>query len=260
MNCLKRSKKTQKKTGVRGKLNYIIFTLLFFTSLISADQKVDYPWLESLDPGKGYKQSGERLAVLDFGLNPLEKFNGKEKILLISVHGSRSGGYEWIYPLQTLDTENSATFFYRWDDSKCYSSSAKKLIFQLKKTVRSLPDAERVVIIGHSYGGVLVASLVEGWNHSLSTEIHSIAGPIGTPFSRGSCDFVPPKFIPDNLVFYQWKTQHHLDVAFKRLKNDPQNLNLENSQVTRLPETYRGRRLGHNWSISWVADELGPLN
>jgi len=30
--------------------------------------------------------------------------------------------------------------------------------------------------------------------------------------------------------------------------------------VTRLPESYRGRRLGHNWSISWVADELGPLN
>ena len=180
--------------------------------------------------------------------------------MLISVHGSRSEGYEWKYPLQNLDTENSATFFYRWDDRKCYSSSSKKLIFQLKKAVRNLPDLERLVIVGHSYGGVLVASLVEEWNHSLSTEIHSVAGPIGASFSRDSCDFVPPKFIPDKLVFYQWKTQHHLDAAFNRLKNDPQNLNLEDSQVTRLPETYRGRRLGHNWSISWVADELGPLN
>ena len=209
---------------------------------------------------QGYKKSGERLATLDLGLNPLERFNGKERVLLISVHGSRSEGYEWIYPLQTLDTENSATFFYRWDDRKCFSSSAKKLIFHLKKAVGSLPDLERLVIVGHSYGGVLVASLVEGWNHSLSTEIHSVAGPIGASFSRDSCDFVPPKFIPDNVVFYQWKTQHHLDAAFKRLKNDPQNLYLEDSQVTRLPETYRGRRLGHNWSISWVADELGPLN
>ena len=241
-------------------MNYIIFAIFFFTSLVSADEETNYPWLESLDSGKGYKKSGERLTALDLGLNPLERFSGKERVLLISVHGSRSEGYEWIYPLQTLDTENSATFFYRWDDRKCYSSSAKKLIFQLKEAVRNLPDLERLVIVGHSYGGVLVASLVEEWNHSLSTEIHSVAGPIGASFSRDSCDFVPPKFIPDKLVFYQWKTQHHLDAAFNRLKNDPQNLNLEDSQVTRLPETYRGRRLGHNWSISWVADELGPLN
>ena len=93
-------------------MNYIIFALFFFTSLVSADKKANYPWLESLDPGKGYKKSGERLATLDLGLNPLERFSGKERVLLISVHGSRSEGYEWIYPLQTLDTENSATFFY----------------------------------------------------------------------------------------------------------------------------------------------------
>ena len=241
-------------------MNYIIFALFFFTSLVSADEKANYPWLESLDPGKGYKKSGERLATLDLGLNPLERFNGKERVLLISVHGSRSEGYEWIYPLQTLDTENSATFFYRWDDRKCFSSSAKKLIFHLKKAVGSLPDLERLVIVGHSYGGVLVASLVEGWNHSLSTEIHSVAGPIGSSFSGGGCNFNPPKDIPDKLTFYQWRTQHHLDVAFRGLKNDPQNLDLIGSKVTRLPETYRGRRLGHNWSISWVADELGPLN
>ena len=180
--------------------------------------------------------------------------------MLISVHGSRSEGYEWIYPLQTLDTENSATFFYRWDDRKCYLSSAESLIFYLKEVLKSLPETEKVVIIGHSYGGVLVTSLVEGWKHSLSTEIHSVAGPIGSSFSRGGCNFNPPKDIPDKLTFYQWRTQQHLDSAFKTLENDPQNLDLIGSRVTRLPETYRGRRLGHNWSISWVADELGPLN
>ena len=230
------------------------------TSLVFAEQGQDYPWLKSLDPDKGYKQSGAQLSGLNMGLQPLEKFTGKENILLVSVHGSKSEGYEWIYPLQVLDTEKSATFFYRWDDRKCYSSSAKKLIFYLKEVLKGLPDTERVVIIGHSYGGVLVASLVEGWQHSLSTEMHSVAGPIGSPFSRGSCSFNPPKHIPDKLTFYQWRTQHHLDVAFRGLKNDPQNLDLIGSKVTRLPETYRGRRLGHNWSISWVADELGPLN
>ena len=241
-------------------MKYIVLTIIFLVPLVFADKDQDYPWLENLDPGKGHKQSGEKLSGLDLGLNPLERFNGKEKVLLVSVHGSRSEGYEWIYPLQTLDTDNSATFFYRWDDRKCYSSSAKKLIFHLREAVRGLPDTERVVIIGHSYGGVLVASLVERWKHSLSTEIHSVAGPIGSSFSGGGCNFNPPKDIPDKLTFYQWRTQHHLDVAFRGLKNDPQNLDLIGSKVTRLPETYRGRRLGHNWSISWVADELGPLN
>ena len=241
-------------------MKYIVLTIIFLVPLVFADKDQDYPWLENLDPGKGHKQSGEKLSGLDLGLNPLERFNGKEKVLLVSVHGSRSEGYEWIYPLQTLDTDNSATFFYRWDDRKCYSSSAKKLIFHLREAARGLPDTERVVIIGHSYGGVLVASLVERWKHSLSTEIHSVAGPIGSSFSRGGCNFNTPKDIPDKLTFYQWRTQHHLDVAFRGLKNDPQNLDLIGSKVTRLPETYRGRRLGHNWSISWVADELGPLN
>lgn len=241
-------------------MKYLIFTTIFFASLTLAGENKDYPWLESLDPGKGYKQSGSKLSGLDMGLKPLERFSGKEKILLVSVHGSRSEGYEWIYPLQTLDTEKSATFFYRWDDSKCHLISAKKLILNLSEAARSLPYLERVVIIGHSYGGVLVTSMIESWESALPAEIHSVAGPIGFAFSRGSCNFSPPKSIPDKLIFYQWRTQHHLDAFFKGLKKDPQNLKLKASKITRLPETYRGRRLGHNWSISWVADELGPLN
>ena len=240
-------------------MKYIIITTILLASQTFFAENKEYPWLESLDSGKGYKQSGAKLSGLDVGLNPLEKFNGNEKVLLVSVHGSRSEGYEWIYPLQTLDTEKSATFFYRWDDSKCYLSSAKKLISLLSKLDTSLPNIERLVIIGHSYGGVLVASLVGGWKHSLPTEIHSVAGPIGSSFTRGGCNFNPPKDIPYKLIFYQWRTQHHLDSAFKKLKDDPQNLDLIGSKVIRLPETYRGRRLGHNWSISWVADELGPL-
>ena len=194
-------------------MKYIVLTIIFLVPLVFADKDQDYPWLENLDAGKGFKQSGAKLSGLDLGLNPLERFNGKEKVLLVSVHGSRSEGYEWIYPLQTLDTENSATFFYRWDDRKCYLSSAESLIFYLKEVLKSLPETEKVVIIGHSYGGVLVTSLVEGWKHSLSAEIHSVAGPIGSSFSRGGCNFNPPKDIPDKLTFYQWRTQQHLDLS-----------------------------------------------
>ena len=127
-------------------MKYIVLTIIFLVPLVFADKDQDYPWLENLDPGKGYKQSGEKLSGLDLGLNPLERFNGKEKVLLVSVHGSRSEGYEWIYPLQTLDTDNSATFFYRWDDRKCYSSSAKKLIFHLREAARGLPDLSLIHI------------------------------------------------------------------------------------------------------------------
>ena len=234
--------------------------MFLLASLVYGDQGEEHPWLDSLDPGEGYKESGAKLIRLDFGLNPLERFNGKEKILLISVHGSQSEGYEWIYPLQTLDTEKSATFFYRWNDNKCYLSSAEKLNSYLSRAINNFPDLEKVVLIGHSYGGVLVTSMVENWNNYLPADIHSVAGPIGSEFNRGGCKYTPPKLTSDKAVFYQWKTQHHLDAAFKRLKNDPQNLALTGSVVTRLPESYRGRRLGHNWSISWVADELGPLN
>ena len=241
-------------------MKYLGFIGFLLASLVYGDQGEEHPWLDTLDPGEGYKESGAKLIRLDFGLNPLERFNGKEKILLISVHGSQSEGYEWIYPLQTLDTEKSATFFYRWNDNKCYLSSAEKLNSYLSRAINNFPDLEKVVLIGHSYGGVLVTSMIENWNNYLPADIHSVAGPIGSEFNRGGCKYTPPKLTSDKAVFYQWKTQHHLDAAFKRLKNDPQNLALTGSVVTRLPESYRGRRLGHNWSISWVADELGPLN
>jgi pimeloyl-ACP methyl ester carboxylesterase len=182
-------------------LKYLGFIGFLLASLAYGDQGEEHPWLESLDPGEGYKESGAKLIRLDFGLNPLERFNGKEKILLISVHGSQSEGYEWIYPLQRLDTKKSATFFYRWNDSKCYLNSAEKLNSYLSEAMRNLPELEKVVLVGHSYGGVLVTSLVETWNNRLPAEIHSIAGPIGSEFYREGCNYSPPKYISDKAAF-----------------------------------------------------------
>ena len=71
-------------------MKYIVFIIIFLTSLVFAEKDQDYPWLENLNPGKGFKQSGTKLSGLDLGLNPLERFNGKEKVLLVSFHGSRS--------------------------------------------------------------------------------------------------------------------------------------------------------------------------
>ena len=71
-----------------------------------------------------------------------------------------------------------------------------------------------------------------------------------------ACNYQVPTSIGSDIKFYQWRTIKELDGAFKDLDYDPQVLEIENSIVTRLPETYKGNKLGHNWSISWVADEI----
>ena len=47
-----------------------------------------------------------------------------------------------------------------------------------------------------------------------------------------------------------------MDGAFNSLDHDPQVIDVQGSYVTRLPKVYNGRRLGHNWSLSWVAEEI----
>jgi len=37
---------------------------------------------------------------------------------------------------------------------------------------------------------------------------------------------------------------------------DPQIINLTSHEVRNLPVEYKGKRLGHNWSISYVADKI----
>ena len=63
-------------------------------------------------------------------------------------------------------------------------------------------------------------------------------------------------FIAENVTFFEWRTQKKLDGMFNNLESNPQIIDLKGSKVTLLPDTYKGRRLGHNWSISFVADEL----
>ena len=51
----------------------------------------------------------------------------------------------------------------------------------------------------------------------------------------------------------RWSFQRDLDY-------DPQVVQIKDSKIIRLPETYKGNKLGHNWSISWVADEILGIN
>ncbi|MCH2567577.1 MAG: hypothetical protein MKZ98_03325, partial [Pseudomonadales bacterium] len=118
------------------------------------------------------------------------------------------------------------------------------------------PELTSVRIIGHSYGGVLATSLVDNWSLDIPVEIHAIAAALARAEGENPCPYKPPSTIASNVTFPEWRPLHHRDGIYKDYPVDPQIIELEGSHVTRLPETYNGRRLGHNWSISWVADEI----
>ena len=223
---------------------YLLFALLITPlELLSLN-------LYELDPNKEYLKSGQKLMDLDFGLHDLEASQiGKE--ILISIHGRDSRGFEWIYPLQTIDNEVTKTYFFRWDTTKC----PQKTIPILMKEISAMKDIEKITILGHSYGGIL-SSLLLNEIEAIETEIHVIAAPLGSSDLKKYCGYKHPTSKNNNVSYYQWRTIKKLDYAFNSFDYDPQLIDFKESSVVRLPSQYRGKRLGHLWSISWVADNI----
>ena len=206
--------------------------------------------LYELDPNKEYLKSGQKLMDLDFGLHDLET-NQIGKEILISIHGRDSRGFEWIYPLQTIDNEVTKTYFFRWDTTKC----PQKTIPILMKEISAMKDIEKITILGHSYGGIL-SSLLLNEIEAIETEIHVIAAPLGSSDIKKYCGYKHPTSKNSNVSYHQWRTIKKLDYAFNSFDYDPQLIDFKESSVVRLPRQYRGKRLGHLWSISWVADNI----
>ncbi len=202
------------------------------------------------------KNLGIRLMELPYGLNSMEPRLDEVQEIFISVHGGNSEGYEWIYPLKKINTKLRHMYFYRWPDNNCFQNSVKKLKDEIISIFNKDESLKKITLIGHSYGGILVTQLLKDWNLMTPIEIHVIASPLlGTPMLNSMCDYEPISEIPKESVLYEWRTQYQLDNVFKNLNKDPQSIELNGSLVTTLPDTYKGNRLGHNWSISWVADE-----
>ena len=223
---------------------YLLFALLIIPlELLSLN-------LYELDPNKEYLKSGQKLMDLDFGLHDLEA-NSIGKEILISIHGRDSRGFEWIYPLQTIDNEVTKTYFFRWDTTKC----PQKTIPILMKEISAMKDIEKITILGHSYGGIL-SSLLLNEIEAIETEIHVIAAPLGSSDLKKYCGYKHPTSKNNNVSYYQWRTIKKLDYAFNSFDYDPQLIDFKESSVVRLPREYRGKRLGHLWSISWVADNI----
>lgn len=216
----------------------------------------NFPYLDTLQAGDGAKASGKRLMSLRPGLSRLDRAG--ENTLLIGVHGWRSEGYEWVRPLQTLDGQTNQVHFFRWDWKRCPADAAADLDAAISKLLGADPNISKVVLVGHSLGGLVVAEEAYSWKHKATLEAHTVASPLAGVGADKRCPgtALPARTLPANATFAQWRTRHELDGAFKDQKVDPQLVELKNSKVTALPETFEGQRLGHNWSISWVAAKL----
>ena len=230
---------------------------IFFTLILVSCGEIIQPTLDTFKEEKDVFESGKSLISLPFDLHDLEEVTVDQNTLLIGVHGSNSRGYERIYPLQTLNDDTNMVAFFRWDDDACPAPSVSSLLSLIEKKISDNPNLNKITLLGHSYGGLLVVAFAEAWEMVFPLQIHSIAAPLaGMGIFTSICNYEVPNNLRDNIELYQWRTIKELDGVFSDLDYDPQVVQIINSKVTRLPETYKGNKLGHNWSISWVADEI----
>jgi len=222
--------------------------------LINKDKKVNLEQLKSIND---VFEAGLKLMAMPNGLHDLEGKDDNQKTLFISVHGNNSRGYEWIYPLQVINTDINLITFFRWDDSSCVNPSVNSLDVLIQDKLRNNKNIQKIILFGHSYGGLLVASFMEQWTGELPLEVHTIAAPLkGLGSLSVVCNYRAPEQVPKKSSLFEWRTIHKLDGAFQDLNYDPQKVEIIGSKVTRLPGKYKNNKLGHNWSISWVADNF----
>ena len=200
---------------------------------------------------------GLKLIEMPNGLHELEIYDNSQDTLVVAVHGNNSRGYEWVYPLQAMNAEKNLITFFRWDDKTCIAPSVFILDDLIQKKISEHKNIRKIIIYGHSYGGLLSAVFMDQWRGELPLEVHTIASPLkGINALTKNCNYKTPQRVPDKATLYEWRTIKNLDGAFKNLKEDPQNVKILGSIVTRLPQSYKKNKLGHNWSISWVVDQL----
>ena len=226
---------------------YLLLIFLFSSSDINS------LYLYDLDHKDEYLESGTKLMDLDFGLHNLES-NSSGNEILIAVHGRDSRGFEWIYPLQKIDNKKTITYFFRWDTTKCPQDSVSYFLNELSE-IKQIENISKIRILSHSYGGVF-SSLLLDRIENIETDIHVIASPLGNRDLKRYCGYTHPKSKNHNVSYFQWRTIQKLDNAFNSFDYDPQIIDFEESSVFRLPANYNGRRLGHLWSISWVAEKI----
>ncbi|GIS26728.1 MAG: hypothetical protein CM15mP127_11010 [Gammaproteobacteria bacterium] len=69
-------------------------------------------------------------------------------------------GYEWVYPLSTLDSPSNLVTYFKWSPLvlNCLAEDTEFLIDFLETQGQSY---ETITILGHSLGGVLLGKVLE---------------------------------------------------------------------------------------------------
>ena len=241
---------------------FLLFVAIIFISSCNTNlsEKTTFLQTSDLPTGDKVKESGKKLINQPFGFTHVIADSAKnDSTLMIAVHGYESKGYEWVASLNSLAENYNKTYFYRYNWNVCPDSVGRSLADSLTILIHRNPNINDVIIFGHSYGGLVVTYLASSMDINVPIEIHTIAAPLaGYPRIVDNCelqyndDKLIYPFWSDNISHSQWRTQKHQDGAFRNLDYDPQDIIFENSNITLLPETMNGQRLGHNWSITWV--------
>lgn len=211
--------------------------------------------LDDLADGSEIKVSGMQLMDKPMGLVELLTESGKnDSVLIIAVHGYQSSGYEWITGLKHLGQHYGSLFFYRYDWNRCPEDIAQELSVVIKQTSKAGAYG-RVILFGHSYGGIVVTSTASKLD-SIDADVHAIAAPLaGFKGLTDNCDDLDYGKWSGSVNVYQHRTVKDQDGAFRELDEDPQLIDLPFRDVNLLPPTMDGHRLGHNWSVTWVLDQ-----
>lgn len=235
-----------------NRIKHII--ILIIVSGFAYGQSIHF---SALKLGDDIRASGQFLQEHDYGLHPIELDLAKKDTVFIAVHGYGSRGYEWVYALRQMALTQHQTYYFRNDWGQCPSAISNQLDGAIRQLLKDNPVINHLIIFCHSYGGMIVSGLADD-DFSATMEIHSIAAPLaGTDRVQKECPNYPD-FSVLNIKHdhSQWRTVHNQDGAFKHMKVDPQVVTNPNSRVIQLPPTFKnGRRLGHNWSITYVMDQ-----
>ncbi|NOZ74091.1 MAG: hypothetical protein GXO90_01760, partial [FCB group bacterium] len=152
-------------------------------------------------------------------------------------------------------------FFYRYDWSQCPDVIVTELQAQITELLTHFqPDPEQILLFGHSYGALIAAELNPRLDPELPIQVHAIAGPLAgmkgfqerCPWDSTWIDLTRKTHTGERLI--QWRTVQSEDGAFRNAKVNPMVVDIPGSTVIVLPKTMDGHRLGHNWSVKWVAE------
>ena len=239
-------------------IGMLLLTALFLVQPACKTPVEPPPTLAELKIGAELKASGKKLIHIPLGTHRLTEPDRPSTRAVLAVHGYGSRGYEWVTALHQFSESGAHVYWLRWDWNQCPESGLTDLQKGISKVQTENPGLEEIQIFGHSYGGILGAMFAQKSNAPIKIHAHIIASPLaGMGKLKRLCPETgiagqPPKA---NINLTQWRTQHHVDGAFKDEAVDPQVVSLPGARIVQLPDTFNGRRLGHNWSVSYVATQ-----